>query len=144
MNSAAAVVAKTADKPLVIDARKMSKPKRHEFEIKFFEAILRRIPRDASVMEILGGLYTKEGRIDEGLKMDRRLVRLQPDNATAHYNLACSLALIGESEEAIDELRAAFERGYADLGHLEIDTDLDSVRDLPAFLSLLEEYGLDD
>ena len=42
---------------------------------------------------MLGGLYTKQGRIADGLKMDRKLVRLRPDNATAHYNLACSLAL---------------------------------------------------
>jgi hypothetical protein len=33
------------------------------------------------------------GRIADGLKMDRRLVKLQPANPTAHYNLACSLAL---------------------------------------------------
>ena len=61
------------------------KPHPHEFEIGFFESVLRRNPRDTGVIEILGGLYTKDGRIDDGLKMDRRLVRLLPDNATAHY-----------------------------------------------------------
>jgi len=73
----------------------MAKPSHDlEFETRFFEAVHRRDPRFTDVIELLGGLYTKQGRIAEGLKMDRKLVRLEPDNATAHYNLACSLALV--------------------------------------------------
>ena len=73
----------------------MAKAKAHdyEFDVRFFESVLRHNRSDAEVIEILGSLYTRLGRIADGLKMDRRLVKLQPDNATAHYNLACSLAL---------------------------------------------------
>ena len=70
----------------------MAKPD-NDFQIKFYEGVLRRNPADREVIELLGGLYTKEGRVDEGLRMDRRLVRLAPENPIAHYNLACSLAL---------------------------------------------------
>ena len=68
------------------------KPNPHEFEIGFFESVLRRNPRDTGVIEILGGLYTKDGRINDGLKMDRRLVRLLPDNATAHFRIRICFA----------------------------------------------------
>ena len=54
------------------------------FEIAFFESVLRRDPASTDVVELLGGLYTRVGRIADGLKMDRRLVKLQPANATAH------------------------------------------------------------
>src|SRR5664279_3016240 len=83
----------------------MAKPSHDiEFETRFFEAVHKRDPRFSDVVEILGGLYTKQGRIADGLKMDRKLVRLQPDNATAHYNLACSLALIRRKAQALQEL----------------------------------------
>src|SRR5256885_13445854 len=51
------------------------------FEISFYESILRRDSRYTEVIELLGGLYTKTGRIADGLKMDRKLVRLLPKNA---------------------------------------------------------------
>jgi Flp pilus assembly protein TadD len=71
----------------------MARKDDHAFDISFYESILRREPSYTEVVEILGGLYTKAGRVADGLKMDRKLVRLQPENATARYNLACSLAL---------------------------------------------------
>lgn len=114
----------------------MQKPTRHAFEIQFFEEILRRMPRDADVIEILGGLYTKEGRIDEGLRMDRRLVRLKPDNATAHYNLACSLALKKRRAEAMRSLVRAVELGYSDVDWMLQDPDLDVLKKHPAFRAL--------
>lgn len=110
----------------------MSKPDT-EFQIKFYEGVLRRNPADREVIELLGGLYTKEGRIDEGLRMDRRLVRLAPADPTAHYNLACSLALKRRKADAIRALRRAVEVGYRDLDWLREDPDLVALRGSPAF-----------
>ena len=50
-----------------------------EFETRFYEGVHRRDPRFPDVIAILGGLYTKQGRIADGLKMDRKLVRLRPE-----------------------------------------------------------------
>lgn len=113
------------------------KPHPHEFEIGFFESVLRRNPRDTGVIEILGGLYTKDGRIDDGLKMDRRLVRLLPENATAHYNLACSLALKKRKAEALRSLARAIELGYKDSDWMMQDPDLEPLKKLPAFKRLV-------
>jgi tetratricopeptide (TPR) repeat protein len=113
----------------------MAEPK-HEFEIQFFEGVLKHNPADTEVIELLGGLYTKQGRIDEGLRMDRRLVRLAPNNPTAHYNLACSLALKRRKADAVRALRRAVEFGYTDLKWLREDPDLASLRSYPAFLEI--------
>ncbi len=110
----------------------MSKPDT-EFQIKFYEGVLRRNPADREVIELLGGLYTKEGRIDEGLRMDRKLVRLAPNNPTAHYNLACSLALKRRKADAMRALRRAVEVGYRDLDWLREDPDLAGLRKYAAF-----------
>ena len=109
------------------------------FEIGFFESVLRRDPRYAEVVEILGGLYTKTGRITDGLRMDRLLVRLQPDNATAYYNLGCSLALSRRKPAALTALRQAIERGYRDLDWMAQDPDLESLKQHPQFVALLEQ-----
>jgi tetratricopeptide (TPR) repeat protein len=107
------------------------------FEITFYESVLRRDPRYADVVEILGGLYTKTGRIADGLRMDRKLVRLQPDNATAHYNLGCSLALVKRNSDALRALRRAIELGYNDHGWMEEDPDLAGLQKSPKFRALL-------
>jgi tetratricopeptide (TPR) repeat protein len=108
------------------------------FEISFYESILRRDPSYTDVVEILGGLYTKVGRISDGLKMDRKLVRLLPDNATAHYNLACSLALSKRRADALRSLKRAVALGYDDADWMTQDPDLDDLKNLPEFLKLLE------
>lgn len=115
----------------------MSKKADREFEISFYESILRRDPNYTSVVEILGGLYTESGRIAEGLKMDRKLVRLAPSNATAHYNLACSLALSKRPGDALKSLHAAFTLGYEDVDWMLQDPDLDGLKKLPAFQKLI-------
>ena len=108
-----------------------------QFEIEFFEAVHRRCPDYIEVVGLLGGLYTKVGRIVDGLKMDRKLVRLEPDNATAHYNLACSLALCKKRPDALRSLRKAVSLGYDDLDWMQQDPDLEILKNDPEFQKLL-------
>lgn len=118
----------------------MTKLKTHdpEFEIRFFESVLRRDPNYASVVELLGGLYTRQGRVADGLRMDRKLVKLQPQNATAHYNLACSLALSKRKSDALRALQRAVKLGYADFDWMQQDPDLEVLKQHPEFQSLLQ------
>lgn len=118
----------------------MSKRDAHdpEFDIRFFESVLRRNPSYANVIEILGGLYTRQGRIADGLRMDRKLVKLQPTNATAHYNLACSLALSKRKSDALRELRQAVQLGYRDFDWMQQDPDLEGLKKDPEFQALLD------
>jgi tetratricopeptide (TPR) repeat protein len=111
----------------------MDKTSDQEFEMTFFESVLKRSPDYTEVIEILGGLYTKHGRISDGLKMDRKLVRYLPENATAHYNLACSLALSKRKADALKSLRRAIELGYQDIEWLMQDSDLTALKEHPDF-----------
>jgi tetratricopeptide (TPR) repeat protein len=115
----------------------MSRKEETVFDIAFYESVLRRDPSYVDVVELLGSLYTKAGRIADGLKMDRKLVRLQPDNSTAHYNLACSLALCKRPADALRSLAHAVTIGYDDAGWMEEDPDLEPIRDRPEFAILL-------
>jgi len=117
----------------------MAKPTKPDpqFEIEFYEGILRRNRDYTEVVGLLGALYTRVGRITDGLKMDRRLVRLEPDNPTAHYNLACSLALCKKRPAAIQSLRKAVSLGYDDVDWMLQDPDLEILKTDPEFLNLL-------
>lgn len=119
----------------------MSRKEDPAFEIGFFESVLRRDPTYTDVIEILGGLYTKTGRIADGLKMDRKLVRLLPSNATAHYNLACSLALSKRPADAMRSLGEAVKLGYDDLDWMLQDPDLEGLKENSEFKRLVAKLS---
>ncbi|HPF14272.1 MAG: hypothetical protein H6830_03100 [Planctomycetes bacterium] len=77
------------------------------------------------------------GRHQEGLRVDEQLVRLSPEHPVAHYNLACSQALTGRPELALDSLARAIECGFGDLAYLMQDPDLDSLHDHVGFDQLV-------
>jgi predicted Zn-dependent protease len=114
-------------------------PRDTAFELGFFESVLRNDPQCVEVIEILGGLYTKAGRIADGLRMDRKLVRLQPANATAHYNLACSLALSKRNADALRSLRHAIGLGYRDFEWMSHDPDLQGLKGSPEFGAMVAQ-----
>jgi tetratricopeptide (TPR) repeat protein len=111
-----------------------------DFEIEFFGRILDHYPNYVDVLRVQGNNLTLKGRYPEGLQIDKRLVQLRPSDALAHYNLACSYALLKRPEQAIKTLRRAVELGYRDFRYLREDRDLDSIRHDPRFRQLLREY----
>ena len=120
----------------------MSIRESYSFELSFFEALHRRMPRDVRTVGILAHLYTKVGRLDDGLRMDRKLVRLLPEDSTVHYNLACSLALKGRLGDATKVLRMAIQLGYKDYEWMRKDPDLSELQSHPAYCTLLSELGI--
>ena len=125
------------DAPIEIDAEKIE-ALHVKFRLGFLEDALPRQTENMELLVDLGELYTQTGRYREGLDIDLKLVKLLPDNATVHYNLACSLALLGRGEKAIRVLRNAIRRGFTDFKHMREDSDLDGIRDNPEFETLLE------
>jgi Flp pilus assembly protein TadD len=109
----------------------------YEFMAEFLEVAIRHRPANVEALAELGHVYTRLGRLDEGLEVDRLLVSLVPDNPTVHYNLACSLALSGRSKQALDSLETAIRLGYSDADFLREDSDLTSLRDDPRFVDLV-------
>ena len=75
-----------------------------DFDIDFFEKLLARNGDSVEVLRTLGELVSKKGDVQRALEIDRRLVERLPDDFLARYNLACSQALAGRPDEAIDSL----------------------------------------
>ena len=110
------------------------------FEIDFYEKLLKEKPDFVEAMIPLADAYTKTGRYQEGLALDRRLVKLCGDDPLAHYNLACSLALTGETKNAVESLCRSIRLGYRDLVHLLRDQDLKSLHGSPEFEALIKNF----
>lgn len=111
----------------------------HEFETELYEAALRHHPDNLEALYSLGNAYTRTGRYKEGLAIDRQLADMFPDNPTVHYNLACSLALLTRTDEAIDALTDAMELGFDDDRLLATDPDLTLLRRDPRFQELVTQ-----
>lgn len=120
----------------------MGKRDKFGFEISFFESLHKRMPKDVRVASVLAHLYTETGYFDLGLKMDRKLVRLSPQDSTVRYNLACSLALKLRQAQAVAALREAIELGYDDLDWMCHDPDLKDLQHYAGFLKLLSDLKI--
>lgn len=56
------------------------------------------------------------------------------------YEGACLFALMGEKGEAINYLRQALDAGYDNFNHIEKDKNLENIRSLNAFDTLVKQY----
>ena len=111
-----------------------------DFELAFLGGILDRHPCYIDVLRAHANNLTLKGRYAEGLQIDKRLVQLRPNDPLAHYNLACSYALLKQPDLALKILRRAVELGYRDFRYMREDRDLDAIRHDPRFRQLLREY----
>ena len=104
----------------------------------FLEGVRRRCPDHLLVLENLGDLYTRTGKYEEGLEIDRSLTTQHPDNEMYWYNLACSYSLLGHNESAIMAIKRAVNLGYDDLEWMLADKDLNAIHAEPEFLALID------
>ena len=108
-----------------------------DFEISFFERLVKDDPNYVDALIPLAEAYTKAGFYEKGLQIDKRLAKLRKNDPIVHYNLTCSLTLTGKKTEALATLEKAIELGYNDFGHLKRDSDLKELRNDPRFKLLM-------
>ena len=115
--------------------KKMTRSEQRDLDtrIEFMEGLVRRDPDYVDALQLLGDHYTQRGRYVEGLKVDERLVRLEPHNAVVFYNLACSYSLTDQFDRAALALERALQLGYRDFHWLAKDPDLKKFRRQPAY-----------
>ena len=109
-----------------------------DFEIKFYEGILKEQPDFIEALMALGDLYTKKGMIREGLAIDHRLLKLKPRDPIVLYNLACSYSLGGDIDQALSTMKSAVENGYDDFEYLFEDKDLENLKRDARFKQYME------
>src|ERR1017187_3498128 len=115
--------------------KKLSRATQRDLDtrIEFMEGIVRRDPDYVDALQLLGDHYTQRGRFPEGLRVDERLARLDPESPLVFYNLACSYSLTDQFDRAALALEKALNLGYRDFHWLAKDPDLKKFRAQPAY-----------
>ena len=111
-----------------------------EFEISFFESLLKDDPDLLEAAFPLAEDYTQAGRFEDGLKLDIKLSAAFPEDPVVRYNLACSYSLLKKIPEAAEALRKANELGYMDFEHIEKDPDLSNLRSTESFKEIEKKF----
>ena len=79
----------------------------------------------------------QEGRYAEAADRAAPLADAHPEYPGLAYNTACVESLAGRTEQALEHLRRAVEGGTRFREFAADDTDLDAIRDEPAFKELI-------
>ena len=80
------------------------------------------------------------GRKNEAIDFMNRVISSDPEDAGNYYDAACLYSLMGELEKALEYMRTALEKGYRRFAHIEVDDDLNSIRQLPEFIDMIQYY----
>jgi tetratricopeptide (TPR) repeat protein len=88
----------------------------------------------------LGLVYHSTGQYDLAAVHIQKAIRLEPDKAKNYYLLATSYALGKKPDQAIQNLKIAYEKGYKNTDNLVNDPDLFSLKDIKEFQALLDKY----
>ena len=127
------------DAPEDSAARAAVEERARRIEVEFLEGVRARLPAHPAVVESLGCLYTEMGRYQDGLRADRDMVRMEPDSPNAWYNLACSLSLTGQPDDAFAALEKAIALGYDDAEWMQDDDDFEPIKKDPRFARILAQ-----
>ena len=99
-----------------------------DFQIRFYEDILKEKDDFIEALIAIGDLYTHRGFYEKGLEVDRKLSRLRPEDPIVLYNLACSYSLVQDGDRAFGAIKLALACGYDEFYYLEHDEDLEYLR----------------
>jgi len=95
-------------------------------------------PDDARARLIYANQLGRAGLRDDAIREGTKALVLSPGDPMMLYNAACMYVSLGESQRALDVLRQAVEAGYTNVGWMQNDPDLVSLRDHPEFVALLQ------
>ena len=123
-----------------ISTRRLREQTQRDFEIDFLERVLGQDPFFVDALRVQGNNLAARGEYARTLQLDRRLVRLVPDDAIAWYNLSCTYAVLGMIDPAFSALQRSLELGYRFGAQLRQDPDLKTLRRDPRFLRLLRRF----
>ncbi|SEG25288.1 hypothetical protein SAMN05444001_1247 [Parabacteroides chinchillae] len=74
------------------------------------------------------------------IALSASVIANEPDDAGNYYDAACLYSRMGEFEKSIKFLQTALEKGYRRFAHIEMDDDLNGIRELPEFEALILQY----
>ncbi len=92
-------------------------------------------------MNNLGVSYISLNKFKEAIEIFETVFKKDTANKNLYeYNLACIYSRMNVNDKALDYFDRSINSGYKDIEHISIDTDLDNIRSLPGFKTIIEKY----
>ena len=113
-----------------------------DVEISFLEGLVRRDPEYVEALQILGDDYTRRGKLEDGLGIDKKLSKLCPKDPLVFYNLSCSYSLAHQYELSLAALERSIILGYRDFKWMSQDPDLRNLRLSPYYKKIRAKLRL--
>jgi hypothetical protein len=96
-------------------------------------------PGYAEGYNMMGVTYYARDNYQQALDWYKKALTANPDFGDAWYNMACVYALENKHELAMRFLRIAVINGYREVGAMQSDDDLASLRNLPDYAALIAQ-----
>jgi len=109
--------------------------------LKFFEQSEKLDPESLHCLLAMAWCYKRTERLGEAIRAMEKAIKIEPDSAIAHYNLACYEALAQNSNLALIHLSIALDLNGAYCERVAAEEDFDSIRHLPSFQEILQVHA---
>ncbi len=94
-------------------------------------------PDDARALYLVAQAHIELGEKAKGLEWGRRARALGPEDPYVLYGITCLFTQVGEVEEAAAHFEQAVRAGFRNRAWIEMDPDLDPIRDHPRYRAAL-------
>jgi serine/threonine protein kinase/Flp pilus assembly protein TadD len=95
-------------------------------------------PEDTRALILAATVNANLGRSERAVEFAERAIAVDRDDPMLLYNVACTFSVLGKTEEALEALEHAVEKGWGDRAWIEHDSDLDSIRESPRYKALMQ------
>ncbi len=109
--------------------------------ISVCESTLHSDPDNQDCLQLVGYAYAKLGRRREAEEVIRKFEDLGRKEYSVIYRPAVIHALLGDKEKAFAGLEKSFAAHDRDIGQINVDPFVDSLRDDPRFKDLIKRMG---
>ena len=84
--------------------------------------------------------YQAFGNIEKAVEIMDTIIARDTTCAGAYYEAACLYSRMRQTDKALDYLEKSLSMGYKRFAHIDIDYDMDNLRDLPRFQDMIKSY----
>lgn len=126
---------------LTVALARLGKTERFDQLIKRYDDFANNQARDAAerarAKSTIALLWSQLGKHDKALDYYLDATKIDPNNALAFYNLACTYAKLGRKDDAFKALDASVTKGFDQFEWMRMDGDLKPLRKDPRWKKLL-------
>ena len=110
----------------------------NEDAVQSIEKHLELNPDEARAYSLGASVLIRLGETERSKQWTQQAMTLAPNDPLILYNAACNLAMLGESDRALDGLERALEAGVSVGDWIQHDPDFESLRSHPRFQAIVK------